>query len=255
MKISVIVPYKDAEEWLGRCLDSLCVQEGNFEFILVNDSSKDSSRSVASSYKDRRVVCIDNAHKPGVSGARNTGLDYATGNYITFLDADDTMMPGAYEMFTRAVNANENANMIQFNHYRYYAPIDKTALKYTNPNKVFEAPDLPVLWCVVWNKLYRASFLKDIRFNENLRFGEDELFNLDCLAKEGRIVCIKSITTTHYFDNENSLSRVKTEQDIIRQAQAMTTFVKNHKGSKIRKAACLRLSEHWSHLFIDSLTD
>lgn len=254
MKISVIVPYKDAEEYLGRCLDSLCAQEGNFEFILVNDKSKDSSRSIASCYADRRIVCIDNERKPGPSGARNTGLDHVTGSWVTFLDADDVMNPGAYEMFMKAIGSKENANIYQFNHYRYYKPIDKTALKYTNPAQAFEVPDMPVLWCVVWNKIYRASFLKDIRFDETLKFGEDELFNLECIAKESRVVCLTDITTTHFFDNDKSLSKTKTEIDIFKQAMALTNFAKKHKGSKIRRAVCLRLSEHWSHLFLDSIT-
>ncbi len=255
MKISVIVPYKDEAKYLGRCVDSLCSQKGNFEFLLVNDGSKDESPEIAATYADARIVLLDNEYKAGVSGARNTGLKHATGDWITFLDADDTMRPDAFDIFEKAVKSdNGESNVYQFNHYRYYASIDKLALKYTNPARVFELPELPLFWCMVWNKLFRAEILKGIRFDDGMQFGEDEIFNLKVVAKEGRINCVKGITETRHFDNQNRLSKIKTEKDVLRLNDALTKAVKKSDDPKFREAVCLRLSEHWSHLFKDYLT-
>lgn len=256
MKISVIIPYKDAAKYIGRCINSLISQNsGAFEFLLVDDNSKDESRSIAGSYKDGRIVLLENERKPGVSGARNTGLDHATGDWITFLDADDIMNPNAFDMFSKAIKVGKDVNIYQFNHYRYYSKINKTALKYTNPSGEYNLASLPVLWYVVWNKLFRAEFLKGVRFNETMLYGEDEMFNLECLAKDGRIVCISRVTTTHIFENQQSLSKIKGEKEIYKFVEAYTKFIKSHKNAELRAVVCLRLSKNWANGFKDVLTN
>ena len=116
--ITAIVPYKDAERYLGRCLQSLHDQDGAFEFIIVNDGSEDGGTKIAAAYaeKDERFVLLDNERGPGVSGARNTGLDHAAGEWITFIDSDDEMLPGAYKTLTSVLK--QEANVYQFNHIR-----------------------------------------------------------------------------------------------------------------------------------------
>lgn len=254
MTISVIVPYKDAAPFIGRCIESLIAQPGPFEFLLVNDGSSDEGPEIAAAYKDDRIVLLDNEHKPGVSGARNTGLNHASGEWITFIDADDTMNADVYPMFESATKVGNDVNIYQFNHYRHYSTINKTALKYTNGTGEYNLDSLPVLWCVVWNKLFRASFLKDVRFDETLTFGEDEIFNVECLAKDDRIFCVNGITTTHYFENDRSLSKTRGEKEILKFVEAYIKFIKRHKGEALRTAVCLRLSEQWANLFKDVLT-
>ena len=136
MKISVIVPFWNSEKWLGVCCESLISQEGDFDFILVDDKSTDNSREIAYEYcmKDSRFMLMTNFRTKGVSGARNTGLEYACQEkgWITFLDADDELLDNAYQMFMSAIESDERANVHQFNSLRYYPQIDKTVLKYTN---------------------------------------------------------------------------------------------------------------------------
>ena len=88
--ISVIVPYKNSEPWIGRCVESLKAQGGDMEFILVNDHSTDGGKKIAKDLTkgDKRFRHYENARADGVSGARNTGLDKAKGEWITFLDAE-----------------------------------------------------------------------------------------------------------------------------------------------------------------------
>ena len=126
--ISVIVPYRDSELWLGRCCESMHEQGGDFEFILVNDWSEDGGPKIVDCYVDidSRFRGIVNQRGKGVSGARNTGLDAARGEWVTFLDADDELLPNAYR--TLSSYAEAGRNVIQFNHIRYYTRIDKLTL-------------------------------------------------------------------------------------------------------------------------------
>ena len=238
---SVIVPFFNAETWLGRCLESLHVNKGLFEFILVDDHSTDNSRDIAYDYchKDMRFVLLTNQHTKGVSGARNTGLDYASGEWIAFLDADDEAQTHLYGAFSYA---SILADIVQFAHVRCrngsYLISDSTSGDFT-------CDKLPPYWCMVWNKLYKADLLKDIRFKEGLQYGEDELFNLECLAKSNLILCVKDVSTLHHFDNKGSLSKIKDEAGLIAQVRALEEFMLRQQDPKIRKAVCLLLSEHW----------
>lgn len=249
MKISVIVPYKDAAPWLVRCLNSLTDNEGDFEFILVNDHSSDAGPSIVEAYAriDNRIVVLDNERGPGVSGARNTGLDAFKGDWATFLDADDKYTVYAFDTFKKAINADRLAAMIQFNHLRHYAKINKTVMKYTNESGVYKVDELPEIWFSVWNKLFRADFVKDIRFEERLQYGEDGLFILECLAKGAYIYHAEkqSVVVVHSFENPNSLSKVKTADDLLKQIRVYEEYMLNQERPEMRIAYCKELSRLW----------
>ena len=248
--ISVIVPYKNAEEWIGRCVESLKAQDREAEFILVNDRSTDDGVGIVRDLTacDDRFVMYDNERKAGPGGARNTGLDHVSGDWITFVDSDDAMEPGAIEIFEKLI-AEVPANIYMTNHHRYYAKIDKLALKYTNDEGWYGLENLPTLWCMVWNKLYSRQLIddNDIRFEESMRYGEDEIFNLDCLAKDNRIRHTKRTTTTvtRHFDNEHSLTKSKNKNDLLKQANALERYLKRQSKPEAIRAACRILSEHW----------
>ena len=97
--ISVIIPYKNAEKYIPRCAESLLQQDSNFEFIFVNDDSEDDGPEILKNYADSRFVMLYNSGCPGVSGARNVGLANAEGDWITFLDVDDVMLPNDGELY------------------------------------------------------------------------------------------------------------------------------------------------------------
>lgn len=248
--ISVIVPYKNAEGWIGRCVKSLKAQERSAEFIFVNDNSTDDSWDIVVdlTLHDDRFVLYDNEREPGPSGARNTGLDLVSGDWITFVDADDVMEPDALEIFENLI-AEVPANIYMTNHHRYYHTIDKLTLKYNNEAGWYDLGHLPRLWCMVWNKLYARQLIEDnnIRFEESMRYGEDELFNLECLAADNRIYhAAKTVTTvTRHFDNRESLCHIKTEADLLRQAYNLMEFLQQHDDPEVRRAVCKLLSYHW----------
>ena len=99
-KISVIVPVYNVEKFIKRCLDSIINQTmRDLEIILVNDGSTDNSGKICDEYAqlDNRITVI---HKEngGLSSARNTGLDVATGEWIAFVDSDDYIEKNMYEV-------------------------------------------------------------------------------------------------------------------------------------------------------------
>lgn len=247
--ISVIVPYKDAELYLGRCLQSLADQDGEFEFIVVNDGSTDGSLQIAEAYskKDSRFVLLDNERGPGVSGARNTGLDHARGEWITFLDSDDEFLPGAYRILTSVLR--REANVYQFNHVRFIARKNREIRKYQNQRGVYTSAKLPEAWFGVWNKLFRAEFVQDVRFDERTQFGEDGLFVLECLAKDDRILHadFNKRVCKHNLENKESLSHIKTGDDLLKQAHLYEEFMLRQKDPQIRLAVCNELSILWAH--------
>ena len=96
--ISVIIPVYNAEKYLGKCIDSVLAQSGcSAEIVLINDGSKDRSLDICREYASRHE-CIRLIDQPngGVSAARNAGIEGATGEWITFLDADDWLTSDAF---------------------------------------------------------------------------------------------------------------------------------------------------------------
>ena len=98
-KISVLVPAYNVAPWLPDCLDSILAQTyQNLEIIVINDGSTDNTRSILERYiqKDGRIVAIHHKNA-GLVAARETGIAHATGDYVTFVDGDDTIAPDMYE--------------------------------------------------------------------------------------------------------------------------------------------------------------
>ena len=99
VRISIVVPVYNAEDYLDRCLHSVMDQEfTSYEVILVDDGSTDASSLICDRYSstDPRFVTIHQANK-GVSAARNAGINMAQGEYVMFLDSDDVLLPFALE--------------------------------------------------------------------------------------------------------------------------------------------------------------
>lgn len=202
-KVSLILPVYNKEKYLKRCLDSLANQtEKNVQVIIVDDGSTDKSKTICKEY------CKDNGWEyyrikhSGVSAARNLGLEKAKCKYITFLDADDALTEDAFDVMTRITR--HNINIYQFGQYRFH----KNATYKDCAGKGFYGLNhLPRRWAMVWNKLYKKSLIGNIRFIEGLQFGEDEIFNIRCILKNGGIYHAPQTLIRHYFDDKTSLCR------------------------------------------------
>lgn len=207
MKISVIIPFVNRDDLLKRCLDSI---DSRFEVIAVEDESR-----------------------LGPSVARNEGLNRAFNylnyqpDYITFLDSDDMILPDAHDQIVAAINEEPDAPIVQLNHIRRQSNgCDR--IKFYNKRGIYGLNKLPDFWVGVWNKVYKASFIKDIRFLPGLNHGEDELFNLTCLSVARSIYCSERIHMVHCFDNPQSLSKTVKVEDLIAEQRALLDFADYH---------------------------
>ncbi len=245
--ISVIVPYKDSEGWLGRCLESLTTQTGDFEFIIVNDNSGDDGPEIAKRYAaaDDRIRLFDNERGAGVSGARNTGLDHAEGEWFTFLDADDELLPRAWRTFQDSIRAG--VNLIQFNHKRYLARTGREIVKDACNSGFYGLESLPDWWFGVWNKLLRRSVFGAVRFVEGMQYGEDGMYVLDCLQIDGKIYCAgrNNMTVRHRIENMKSLSHSKTAKDLMQICRAYEVFLEGQTNPWMQRVVCLELMKLW----------
>ena len=119
MKYSLVIPVYNVEKYLSRCLDSIISQTyNNFEVICVNDGSTDSSQRILESYvkKDARIKLVNQDNR-GLGEARNTGIAYATGDYIWFIDSDDWIPdPNALRKIDDKVNV-DNCEVLLFDYY------------------------------------------------------------------------------------------------------------------------------------------
>ena len=213
--ISIIVPVYNAEKTIKKCIDSILAQTyRNFELILINDGSRDSSLNILKEYEntDERIVVISQENS-GVSVARNKGIDSAKGDYIIFVDSDDYIRENALEVLKGEIEKNSKLDMvisgfcmIKNNEEKFYSNLLENKnfnnLDFLLNEKLFNFISTP------WGKIYKAKIIKDnnIRFNEALSLGEDTIFVLEYLKY---IQEIKFIKENLFFINETqgSLSR------------------------------------------------
>ncbi len=217
-EVSIIIPAFNAEEYIGKCLESVCRQSyDNLQIIVVDDGSCDRTLEIADSFskKDSRIRGY-HKNNGGVSSARNLGLRYAHGDYITFLDADDEMEEDAVAVLVREMEAHEadwvscqysrwdeDGNRLEDYNFvvgdRSFASdkdrIEFLLKEYLNYQVGYE----------VWGKLYRADIIKDngLLFSEDVHIGEDLAFNIEYLTFAGKLYCI-SDRCIRYKVRENS---------------------------------------------------
>ncbi len=112
-KISVIMPVYNAEKYLREAIDSILSQTyEDFEFIIIDDGSKDSSPDIVRSYTDKRIKFYINEHNMGVAATLNRGLDLAEGEYIARMDSDDISLPTRFEKQIQYMESHPNIGVL-----------------------------------------------------------------------------------------------------------------------------------------------
>lgn len=208
--ISVIVPVYNVERYLRNCVDSLINQSyKKLEIILVDDGSPDNCASICDEYaaRDPRVKVIHQKNK-GLSGARNSGLLIAKGQYIGFVDSDDMISLYMYEILLNSLlkwNADVATCLDTTKYENLYSggiSIDNKMIKLiTNPLEYYLKYDCNS----VWRRLYKRDAIENISFIENAQ-NEDILFTHYVMRKINRLV--KVFLPLYFYNCEpQSLSR------------------------------------------------
>ena len=164
-KVSVIIPVYKVEKYIRRCIDSVLAQTlADFECIIVNDCSPDSSPQICDEYarKDARIKVIHKPQNEGLPQARKTGFENSTGEYIQFVDSDDWMEPVMLEkLYCEAIASG--ADMVACDYYRddtqsYYYEVQTIDTENNFNNLGF------VQWAAVWNKLCHRKIIAEVTF-------------------------------------------------------------------------------------------
>lgn len=283
IRISIIIPVYNAENYIGCCLDSIINQTfQEIEIICVDDGSTDNSLSIIKEYsnKDKRIKVLHQENK-GASIARNNGINNSNGKYIIFVDSDDWLNEKALEkLFNHAektksemvifkfINVDESSKEEYFSEFSdlevFNSSFDNIIFNYLDVlDIIFKIPHSP------FNKLYDAYFLKKnhLKFLEGYGY-EDPLFFIDSFL-EANYVSILREPLYYYRQREDSTSAdIGSEFSDIFHIMACIKSTINKKGiyDKVKQQLFLyfivnfkfvykRLHKEYRDDFFNKLTD
>lgn len=219
--VSVIVPVYNAEKTIVRCLDSIISQTfKDIEIIIVNDGSNDGSQMICEKYCDRyseiRLINQDNA---GPATARNTGIDYAAGKYIAFIDSDDYAEDNMIEEMVKAVEGNQ-AEMVICGYYQEIAGVI-TEHKFDYNSGLYEDDHLKKIAIDLISNVsdtrippysWVRMILRDALENPRLRYAagmvrsEDYYLFVQLHFRVNRLYLLTDKPLYHYMEQERSVT-------------------------------------------------
>jgi glycosyltransferase involved in cell wall biosynthesis len=227
--ISVIIPVYNTEKYLPRCLDSVLAQTfKDFEIICLNDGSADNSAKILSDYaqKDPRIKIITQTNQ-GLSEARNVGIKFAKGQYISFVDSDDSIHMQLLEICDYFIKKH-NADLVCFGYSHDHKVISENNYIISCKNIKFRKTNEP-LFCfenggescissLACTKIYKSELLLNERFIPKI-YAEDLPFNLLFLKKQPKTVILYK-PLYYYRVNElgirNTVGLYKKTNDIFK---------------------------------------
>lgn len=216
-EITVIVPVYKVEAYIHRCVDSILAQTfSDFDVILVDDGSPDNCPQICDKYttKDQRVHVIHQKNG-GPSIARNKGLDWAfensTSKYLVFIDSDDCVHPQYLErLFNAVISNNAEIGMCRHKYISLSEPLAAMTLYETYHTKSVSAEDLMISeWSsfnYAWGKLYAKKCFRELRYPQNISFGEDNLIIFRAMFESNRIIYVNEILY-YYFYNASGITK------------------------------------------------
>lgn len=262
MKVSIIIPVYNVEEYIEDCIRSVLAQSfRDFEIILVDDCGWDRSVALAENllekYEDEiEYKVISHERNKGLSAARNTGVDEAQGEYVFFLDSDDSLAPDCLEVLVRtadATSADVTIGDIRIDGERQWIPGLKVHTCHTSKSETADYVPIEgkeeVLksylqgeWYVMaWNKLLRRDFLRksQLSFVDGLIHEDNPWsFELACCAERIALVCKQ---TYLYRVRDNSL---QTDSDFLKHFTSYKNIL-HEIASIIKRKDVLAESQSW----------
>lgn len=204
--ISVVLPVYNSETSIKKCIESVLNQSyRNFELIVIDDGSKDNSYGVCESIlKNVENSCLLRQCNMGVSGARNTGLQYANGEFVFFIDSDDTLHKDCFQELMENnvfdlvacsfVRTNENKPIV-FPDISTHLQLELGTILLNNLSTGFS---------YVWGKLFKRNIIhkNNILFSLNFSLGEDTLF-VNQYLKHIQSIKLKSFLGYNYSVAKN----------------------------------------------------
>lgn len=253
---SIVMPVYNAEKYLEKSLQSILNQTfSDFELILVNDTSTDRSCKICESVdaSDDRITVLNLDINCGAAEARNRGIAIAKGNYLCFVDADDTIEPDYLKVFYDVLQ-EEEYDFIKCSAYEEYFDAGGilhykrncvlTEKSYIGKKEIIEQivdmEQVP-LFGYLWNSVYKFSVIKEnkLRFDSTLKVNEDFAFNVAYLPFVRKMKCL-SYCGYHYAKrNNNSLSSQQKNYDYEKHLLKVRSFLLLLKQNQMETQAML----------------
>lgn len=253
--ISVIVPVYQVEEYLERCVKSILSQTyKNLEVILVDDGSPDQCPAIcdACAEKDVRVKVLHQENK-GLSGARNAGIDAASGEYLAFVDSDDYVSPHFIEELYQLLQDTGCAiGQCRFSYVKGDGLVeegDSAFCIYRGESlmeQLYGPEEKATCFVVAWNKLYRAELFKEtgIRYPEG-RIHEDEAITYRLFHEAKKLAFLDRALYGYYTENGGSITSVFSAKRLqwLTAHEERIAFFKKNGYEKLLPAAYRKLCD------------
>ncbi|PEA53585.1 glycosyl transferase [Bacillus pseudomycoides] len=212
-KVSIIVPVYNCEEYLSNCIESILNQTyKNIEIVIVNDGSIDQSEKIINEYKvkEDRIMYYyqDNC---GPSEARNKGILNSTGEYVTFIDADDTVDKYYVELLlNKMINSNSDLVCCGYKDISEYGVLNYTDFNFNTNISLYSFVDMVCKGTggVLWGKMYKKEIIinRDLKLDKDIFMCEDLVFVLQYASQCQSFSSIKEPLYHYNRCNQNSIS-------------------------------------------------
>lgn len=252
MKVSIIIPIYKVEQYIKDCLRSVLDQTyKNIEIILVNDCTPDNSMQIAKSFiRDNavpngiEVVFIDHKENKGLSAARNTGINAATGDYIYFLDSDDEITPDCISLLASPLKNKEYDFVIGeykiIGSERKYPSLLLDEGKIVGNNNIFHQYCIKQFYMMACGKLCNLEFVKknQLYFQEGI-IHEDDLWSLKVAIVANSMYVIRKPTYIYKIrqgsitENESKRENIKNFIPILKMMDDNLRNLKGHSSKDI----------------------
>lgn len=240
-KVSIIIPVYKAENSIEKCIKSILDQTyKKIELLLVDDGSPDKSGEICDKYQKDPHIKVFHTQNRGVSHARNVGLSYATGDYITFCDSDDFYDTHFVEkMLQSALKYNSDITICGYylEEKGYFNSSVKSESGLVNKNEVIEHCSIDnEFGGFCWNKLYKAKVIGKNKFPEDMDIMEDTYF-LCAVSKKAQSIYYLAEPLYYYCDNEDSsvrnINNLYTNNNTVKYIDAWKKVLTNFKIDEI----------------------
>uniref|UniRef100_UPI0040576FD2 glycosyltransferase family 2 protein n=1 Tax=Acetatifactor sp. TaxID=1872090 RepID=UPI0040576FD2 len=224
VKISVIIPAYNVENYVEECLESLLKQSvSEYEIICVDDSSSDNTYEILCEYSNRHrnITCVHNIENKGAAYSRNIGLGLAKGEYVIFLDSDDTYHPRLLEkLYIAASSEKADVAVCNVNYYNAGGEVilqsgwNRELLKknvltnYDNRENIFEG-----ILISPWNKLVKKNFLIENKIQfQNLKTSNDVFYSMMVVACAEKIISVPEVLVYYRHERPGNITQHKKQK-------------------------------------------
>ncbi|MBT2472462.1 bifunctional glycosyltransferase family 2 protein/CDP-glycerol:glycerophosphate glycerophosphotransferase [Streptomyces sp. ISL-66] len=264
-RFSVIVPAYKVQAFLQESLDSVLTQSyPDLELIAVDDASPDACGSIIDDYaaRDPRVTAVHLAHNLGLGPARNAGLARATGDYLIFLDGDDTLAPGALQAITDRLKATGSPDVLVYDYARTFWTGElvrnrlSQRLREDGPAsfRLADRPALLGMLMVVWNKAYRREYAEREGLSFPPGFYEDTPWTYPALLAAQSVAVLDRVCV-HYRQRRTGSILTTTSRrhlDVFDQYDRVFGYLATRPElERWRPVVHRRMAEHFCALYAD----